>query len=205
MAPDVPPSFYENRRPASSEFLDTCRKALREKEIERQKVSVTGSHVPGHRTAACGRRGQSPLTVGALAPRTTLEGAAPAVRSSWPLRRPPDWLQIVSQRQSEPELQALRHCVSRGRLASVDGFRKTRIAGRGEPGRSAQSKAAPGLPGAARVYGRVCGASRSPFPASTPDVAQRPNDSHARLTLFRLAGDAALLRSLHRRFDRAID
>jgi len=36
------------------------------------------------------------------------------ILSQWPLPRPEGWLEIVNRPQSEPELQALRRCSSRG-------------------------------------------------------------------------------------------
>ena len=47
--------------------------------------------------------------------RVEREDPAFPILSTWPLRRPTDWLQIVNQPQTEAEVAALRCCVNRGR------------------------------------------------------------------------------------------
>jgi putative transposase len=42
------------------------------------------------------------------------EDSPPAVLSAWPLPRPANWVDIVNEPQTEPELAALRRCVNRG-------------------------------------------------------------------------------------------
>jgi putative transposase len=42
------------------------------------------------------------------------EDVAFPILSPWPLPRPADWLEIVNQPQTEPELEAARRCVNRG-------------------------------------------------------------------------------------------
>ena len=52
---------------------------------------------------------------GSLWQRERAEAADAWLWSRWPVPRPPHWLKIVNQPQTEKELEALRVCVARGR------------------------------------------------------------------------------------------
>jgi putative transposase len=60
--------------------------------------------------------------------RTQGSAEAKSLLSPWPIASPPDWLARVNQPLTDQELEAIRHCVTRGTPMGTERWRKNKAA-----------------------------------------------------------------------------